>query len=393
MSLSLREDTVEVQVPALRVTQPIGEFFVGVMTSRDLTRICDFDIRRLNTDGGIDDYLGIQREIDPKRIKELVKYIGTVDATFPTAVILAIDERCAEITPLPGSQSDRYCKLTLRNVQADDETIVLFRQIARILDGQHRVQALIESSPSVFDMNVAIFVGSDIATQAGIFSTVNLAQTKVNRSLVYDLFSYNRSRSPEKTCHEIAVVLDKEALSPFNKKIKRLGVATEGRFAETLSQATFVKGLMPYLSTDPISDRDLGKRERPFPRATGAARNKLIFRDFFVDNNDAPLASMLWDYFDCVRERWPDAWEFSGTGRILNKSTGFNALMRFLKDVYLYLVQPGQVVTRKQFAEVFSSIESLRDDDFTKENYIPGSSGSAKLVKELREAARIPEAK
>jgi hypothetical protein len=46
-----------------------------------------------------------------------------------------------------------------------------------------------------------------LATQASLFSTVNLAQTKVNRSLVYDLHDYAHTRSPEKS-HDVAIALD-----------------------------------------------------------------------------------------------------------------------------------------------------------------------------------------
>lgn len=393
MSQLLREDPVEVKLAAMRVTQKIGDFYIGVMPAKDLVKICDFDIRRINNEDGLGDYMGIQREIDPKRIKEIVKYIGTVDATFPTAVIIAVDQRCAEISPIDAAQSNRLVQMTLKNVRPNDEngddedestqeTVILFRQIARVLDGQHRVKALMDAKPETFDMNVAIFVGSDIAVQAGIFSTVNLAQTKVNRSLVYDLFSYNESRSPEKMCHEMAVVLDRESGSPFKDKIKRLGVASDGKFSETLSQATFVRGILPYLSDDPITDRDLGKRGRPFPPAADTRKRKLIFRDFLVRKRDDELTVLIWDYFSCVQEKWPTAWDFSGTGKILNKTTGFDALIKFLRAAYLELVVPGGVVTRAQFKAVFDKI-TLTDGDFTKEKYIPGSSGTGALYRDL----------
>ena len=111
-----------------------------------------------------------------------------------------------------------------------------------------------------FRINVAVFVGVDDATKADIFSTVNLAQTKVNKSLVYDLFSLQKSRSSEKTCHEIVVALDEMEESPFYQRIKQLGSATDGRFGETLSQATVVRGLLPYITDDALTDRDIGKR-------------------------------------------------------------------------------------------------------------------------------------
>ena len=59
-----------------------------------------------------------------------------------------------------------------------------------------------------FDILVSLFVGSDIADQAHVFATVNLEQTKVGKSLAIDLFELARTRSPIKTCHNVAVALD-----------------------------------------------------------------------------------------------------------------------------------------------------------------------------------------
>lgn len=148
----------------------------------------------------------------------------------------------------------RGSKLTLSNSMdlENPDNDILYRDIAKIIDGQHRVKAFEEGFIDNFEINVSIFVGADVATQAEIFSTVNLAQTKVNRSLVYDLFSLAQTRSPEKSAHEITVLLDRREDSPFHKRIKRLGTATEGRFGETLSQATVVKGILSHITKNTL---------------------------------------------------------------------------------------------------------------------------------------------
>src|ERR1700730_4145288 len=89
----------------------------------------------------------------------------------------------------------------------------------------------------------------------------NLEQTKVGKSLAIDLFELARTRSPIKTCHNIAIALDTTKGSPFHHRIKRLGVATLGRAedsgpGERLTQATFVNALVRYISDDPKQDRD-----------------------------------------------------------------------------------------------------------------------------------------
>jgi DGQHR domain-containing protein len=130
------------------------------------------------------------------------------------------------------------------------------RKIARVIDGQHRIAGLFNFKGPSFQTSLTIFIGSDISDQAYVFATVNPEQTKVSKSLTYDLFALATTRSPQGTCHNIAVALDGDSKSAFYHRIKRLGVATPGRMGETITQATFVESLLPYLSKDAKSDRD-----------------------------------------------------------------------------------------------------------------------------------------
>jgi DGQHR domain-containing protein len=239
-----------------------------------------------------------------------------------------------------------------------------------------------------FDLNVSIFVDIDISDQANIFSTVNLAQTKVNRSLAYDLFDLAKSRSPEKTCHLIAVALDKQEKSPFYKKIKRLGVSTDGRFDEKITQATLVKSLLPYISDNPSRDRDLYLRGKKPKEASAGEIEKMIFRNMFLEEKDLEIAEVLFRYFSVVKNKWSQAWGSSGTGDILNRTNGFRALMRFLRPVYLYLGNPGMVPTVEQFSKVFDRID-MKDSEFNVDNFKPGTSGESKLYLTFLEKSRL----
>jgi DGQHR domain-containing protein len=219
-----------ISFPALKIKQPIGEFFVAVISARDLVDLSFTDVRDMR-DNDLDLYMGIQRRLSPSRSKELQAYVNTYDATFPTSVLLAVKEDNALWDGDSGT-------LTLTESESVD-----FSKIARIIDGQHRVDGLANYRGDQFEVNVSIFVGTDISTQANIFSTVNLAQTKVNRSLVYDLLDYESKRSPQKTAHHITVALDKFPNGPFFHRIKRLGTGTAGRENETLTQAAVVEAL------------------------------------------------------------------------------------------------------------------------------------------------------
>ena len=376
----------KITFPCIKVKQPIGEFFIASIDCKTLQEITFFDVRRIEKEREIETYLGIQRPLIPKRVKEIQGYVETIDSCFPTSVILAVDGVCAEF-------NGRNREMTLKeNLDKNRKNNISFQEIARVLDGQHRIEGLKEFTGKNFEVNVSIFVDIDIdiAEQAYIFSTVNLAQTKVNRSLAYDLFGLAKARSPQKVCHNISVALDQEEGSPFFHRIKRLGVATEGRFGETLTQATFVQALMNYISQDEMRDRDLYKKNKTPKKADAKNIEKLIFRNMMIEKRDYEITDIIWNYFDAVKERWEKAWEAGGRGIMLNKTNGFKGLMRFLRTVYLYLVSPGEVPSKKDFFKIFNKI-SLKDNDFDIERFKPGTSGESELYRTLLEKSKIPE--
>lgn len=386
------EDTRKVVISAIRIQQPIGDIYVGSIPAKTLVEITDFDIRQLVTERGIDSYLGIQRELDTRRVREIQQYVRGSDATFPTAVVLAIPEKCVAIES-PCDADDRFVRMTLSNYpdDADPENAVFYRHIARVIDGQHRIRGLEGYDGTDFDVNVSIFIDADIADQASIFATVNLAQTKVNKSLVYDLFELSKSRSPEKTCHSVVVALESTPDSPFYRKIKRLGKTTPGRYTETLSQATVVAGILQYICKDKIQiiqDRQIGRRGGTFPPANADDAERLVLRPFFIESRDVDLTNLIWNYFDAVKLRWPEAWDANATGYMLNRTNGFDGLMRYFRHAYRYLTSPGKMVETEDFKRLLDK-SSLEDGDFNPQRFVPGSSGASALARVLLEETGI----
>lgn len=371
------EDHISIVFPCIRLKQPIGEFYIARMSYTDLCKIAHFDVRRvIQEKRDVERYLGIQRPLNPRRVKDLEKYVNTFDATFPTSIIIAVEAVCAEFNEDRGTMS-------LSNYVGDEgEKPIYFRYIARVIDGQHRIAGLYEFSGEGFDLSITIFVAIDIADQAHIFSTVNLEQTKVNRSLAYDLFALAKSRSPQKTCHNVAIALDQDESGPFYKRIKRLGVATEGRFTETITQATFVRGLLGYISKDPMMDRDTLIRGKKLTKPNPDELEELPFRNWFIDEEDIKIAEIIWNFFDAVRKKWSTAWNAMDRGLMLNRTNGFRACMRLLRPVYLHCARPGEMVSSDQFLKVLARCK-LRDQDFTTERFQPGTSGEAELYRTL----------
>ena len=78
-----------IRFPVSRVSQPIGDFYVGRMDARTLVRISYTEIRRF-LEGTQERIAGIQRERSERRIAEIKKYVNLEYATFPTSIILAV---------------------------------------------------------------------------------------------------------------------------------------------------------------------------------------------------------------------------------------------------------------------------------------------------------------
>jgi DGQHR domain-containing protein len=366
-------DNQWIEFSCLEVKQPIGTFYMGVMNFNDVINISYADVRRIEQ-REVEVVLGIQRPLADDRVKELQHYVRTVDASFPTSIILAVSELDEEGEP---------------NVVFDEEfgTMRIKKRInlARIIDGQHRIAGLVNYEGPPFQLNVTLFVDMDVEDQALLFATINLKQTKVNKSLAYDLFEFSMSRSPQKTCHNIAKILNSQERSPLHGRIKILGKAT-GKPHENLTQAAVVERLIVYISPAPMRDRDLIKRGRRLAKATPQDEElrNLIFRNMFIDEHDENILLILWNYFTAVARKWPAAWNSDTTGYILNRTTGFAALMRLLPSVYRAIAQPGEIPDEAAFARVLNRSE-LRDAAFTRETYIPGSSGERRLLEDLTE--------
>src|SRR5262249_54165536 len=136
-----------IEIRCLELVQPIGTFYIGVMDASDVVRISVADIRRIDRE--LDDYLGIQRKLSPKRVEELQQYVRQVDATFPTSIILSISSKNASY-----------------NRKSSVMSISDHPEVANIIDGQHRIKGLEGYEDGEFQLNVTIFIDMELEDQA-----------------------------------------------------------------------------------------------------------------------------------------------------------------------------------------------------------------------------------
>jgi DGQHR domain-containing protein len=364
-----------ITVPCIPLQQPIGMFYIAAIPSRDLADISFADRARIEDgDREIEVLSGLQRLLSPKRVAELKRYVTSIDACFPTGVILAMSSEDAIFDEAANTMSIRYSN-----------------NVAKIIDGQHRIEGLAGYQGPLFEINVTIFIDMEMEDQAIVFSTINLKQTPVSNSLVFELFEYAKTRSPQKTCHYIARLLNARSDSPFYQRIMILGMAT-GKPNESLTQAAFIDPLMKLVSTDAMGDRDRLKRGKALELVDdGMIRTrKLIFRNMFIREEDAKIAKVLWNYFTAVSQRWPLAWQQKQRGLILNRTTGYRALMAFLPIVILSLDLVNKIPDVEAFQTVFDRVK-LKDEDLSTDEFKPGTSGQSALRKMFELQTRLDD--
>lgn len=176
--------------------------------------------------------------------------------------------------------------------------------------------------------------------------------------------------------------------SPFYQRIKRLGIATPGVENETITQAALVESLLEFISKNPTEDRNNFMRRIKLSGPTPDELEKLPFRSMWLAAKEERIAKILFSFFSAVVDRWPDSWEdLERKGNVLPKTNGFKALMRFLKPVYLDIVDDNfdGVPTSDQFSEYLAEVP-LKDNDFNIKTFPPGTSGESILYRKLMDA-------
>lgn len=342
---------MQVQFPAIAIQQPIGTFFLSTLPASKLLKIVTIRQRSLEDPEGD----AVQRQLSLKRISEIALYTTDPDATFPTPIIVACSSSIVEFAN--------------GEIRFDDDQV-----IGEVIDGQHRVRglqlAMTTDADSVgkFMLPVVFMLDLEPYDKAYVFSTINSKQTPVPRSLIYDLFELSKTRSPWKTCHEVARALNASKDGPFYKGLKMLGKRTAP--TEYLTQGSFVTQLVARISRKPQADEIAVKRGEKV-----ADDASLPFRFYWVNDRDEIIVRILENYFGAIQDEFPEEWNPpTADNFILRKTVGFVGLTKAFDSIWP-AVKENKSASResfKVFAQQFR--ENLSGRPLTAEEF--GSSGA-----------------
>lgn len=321
-------------VHALKVSQPIGEFYVTVLPASVVVgRVRNRP--RSSLGGDSDD---VQRIFSKKRVNEIASYTEDPDATFPTPIILAVTSDRIQEVIVPHQQVAEGVQAGAPQVpEVTNPAVTLLvpddgDMIGDVLDGQHRVLGLLHSKYKAegdFDLVVVLMFDLDTDDKAYVFSIINSKQTPVSSSLIYDLFDLAEHRSPQKTCHFVAQAMNREPDGPFFERLKMLGKKEAHHASRVmLSQGTFAARLVELITKDSARDAVLEKRRQSLPPED---ENACPLRKYYLRKEDETILKVMQNFFAAARGAFPQEWE-SDTGEyVIRKTVGYTALIKVLR--------------------------------------------------------------
>lgn len=352
-----------VRVPALRVEQPIGVFYVASLPAKLLLDVAFSDTLSARFSEGEQAYVldGTQRLQQPKRLEQIARYINRLDASFPNAIILAANYRqedgLLEDTDddavgeegekqVANHSTDRRWSIEERENGCCELIIPTGDKLAAIIDGQHRLFAFADANGARLEMDLvcSIFLDLPKPFQAQLFATINSTQKPVDKSLTYELFGYNivdedpAQWTPDKLAVFLTRRLGTDPESPLEGRIviapkkdavlEKLGSGKSWK----VSTAVIVEGIMRLFSSNPKRDTTDMLRDRHRSRADieNLRRDKSPLRNIYLEGNDALLYQLVLNYMKaCETVFWSKATE----GSFIRKTVGIQALLDVLRKL------------------------------------------------------------
>ena len=371
------------EVKAIKVVQPLGEFYISKIKAGDLLKISTSSVARYDKDGNL---RGNQRPLNEKRLKAIANFIMSDEMSFPTSILIAANiDKDGRIIEDIGHRWDvrQTSSPDIYNLIIPDEVSSL------VIDGQHRLNAFKYTDANCLDIELvcSIFVDLPNPYQAYLFATINGNQKRVDKSLALELFGFDVDNEPQNTWspEKLAVYITRRfnftKESPLYQKIKLAPLFYEleemvNKDKWLLSTAAMVEGIMSLISSNPQKDRDLlamKKNSIWSDKTRGVLPNgKPVLRYLYLASKDDELYSVLEKYFLSVKTI---LWENATNGSVILKTIGISVLFDILKNILeVDGIQESYV----------SYINKIRDVNYSSHYFALSGGGKTKLRRILK---------
>lgn len=372
------------KISAIKVTQPLGEFYIAKIKAGELLKISTSSVARYDKDGKLK---GNQRPLDLKRLKAIAKFIMSDEMSFPTSILVAanIDDKGVII-----EDEEKRWHVEKTNLPDVYDLIVPDNVSSLIIDGQHRLNAFdyADSNCKEIELVCSIFIDLPNPYQAYLFATINGNQKRVDKSLALELFGYDVENEPQDTWspEKLAVYLTRKfnfsKSSPLYQKIKLAPLYSEledlvDKNQWLLSTAAMVDGIMSLISSNPQKDRDMLAMKKNSiwsdkTRKGLSDKRKPVLRYLYIDSKDDELYSILEKYFYSVKTI---LWDNATQGSVILKTIGISVLFDILKNI----------LEQDNVQESYDSyINKISDVNFSSSYFALSGGGKTKLKRILK---------
>lgn len=338
-----------IRLSVFTAVQPIGKVYVAKIDAQELLKMSSVDRRHIDND---EEVIGIQRPLRTDKVREIKKYLTTQNATFPNSIIVNVKEKDV--------------------VEMSDTSLVIREgeDVFTIIDGQHRLYGFEDYTGSKFELILTIFIGLEVSLQSEVFSVINSQQTKVDPSLNVNLELADKTENPRKKLVQIAQSFNIDADSPWYHQIKMLANQGDGfislsSFAKPLFNLTYPERLWIEIKNR-LNDE---YPQFPFLDDLDVDKKRYPFWQFYCDQMPSAIYKILFNYFKALSLILEKDW--MNTDSILNKTSGYNALIKLFGDIVKIGMDKGEL-TEKFFLEILSPLSHMQG---TIRSDVYGSSG------------------
>ena len=332
---------------AIKVSQPLCDFYLTSMTASDLIRVSFSEQLQYHDEQGR--LQGSQRKIDSKRLSEIGRYIDSVEMSFPSSIVIAANYN--ESGELVDDESVRW---DIEQVSENIFKIIIPTEakLAAVIDGQHRLQGfgdkyLTNRERLEVELPVSVFFDLSNPYQPFLFATINGNQRKVDKSLALEQFGFNvedepqHSWTPEKLAVYFARTLNFKE-SPIKGHIKiapKISTQIREQIFKTEAEwsvftATIVEGILNLVRDNAKRDRVemaqniWGKRTRNMVENFKSDKSPLRLE--YINKQDDFIFDIVYHSLSAAKKT---VWKEYNPKSYIFKTVGVQALFDLLKRI------------------------------------------------------------
>ncbi|EHK9183093.1 DGQHR domain-containing protein [Vibrio vulnificus] len=364
-------------IPAIKVEQPLGVFYVFKMKASDLDKITFSSRAKYEKSGLLNNTFkvikGNQRELDSDREKDIARFINSVESALPNSIILGANftengDLAEESNRwFVDEDNNGFCTLHIPSEQ----------KLAAVIDGQHRLAGCVKSERPDIELLCTVYLDLPIPYHAFLFANINANQKKVPRSLAYELYGFGTEEeskdiwSPEKLAVSIVRKLNFSDESMI-KGLIILGAKDSENDSNKafISLASLVDSIMKLFTTNPKKDRDhiLYYRNKK-GRKTLGKNASLPLRDLYIDGQDDEIEHLIFEFINYIFSKYKK-------NSYLFKTIGVESLFSILKE---YLKKGGGM----DIGSIMTFLMPIWEIDFSIDYYTASGIGKSRISNTL----------